>query len=103
MFTDTIPLNLARELENKGFFPDISAADWDIIEADWKTKEFCYDTYAEVFDWLYKKRGIYIMIGYDEESSMWLYIFGFYGAWEIGCKTWNETANMAIRKALEKI
>lgn len=102
MYTDRISLDLAKELESKGFIPDIGADDWDIIAAEWKTAEACFDTYADVFDWLYEK-GIYIMISQKEDTNEWLYLLGFYGVYKYGGETWNEAADTAIRMALKII
>lgn len=102
MYTDEIPLDLARELESKGFIPDIGPTDWDVVKAEWKTKESCYDNYADVLDWLYKK-GVYIQLLQTDDTHEWLYLLGFYGVYQYGGKTWNEAMNVAIRKALETI
>lgn len=105
MYTDRISLDLARELESKGFIPDIVADGyWDIVKAEWKTEEACYDTYADVFDWFMEK-GIYISICHMRTSVglEWYPMVNHSCPPAIDGREWNHSANIAIRKALELI
>lgn len=103
MYTDRIPLELAKELESKGFIAEIGPDDWDVVEAEWKTKESSYSTYAEVFDWLIEEKGIYISIyhRYTSVGLEWFPMVNGLFPYVIDGREWNHSANLAIRKALE--
>lgn len=103
-FTQSIPPDLAEKLKAAGM-PEIKI-EWNPIHE----KYHCFNTYAEVFDWLMQKGILIIIKPYWNTSSWESYVTKISetdmpkdGREIYVHPTWHEAAEKAIEKALTLI
>lgn len=131
-YTETIPVDLARALKDKGMLlhklPNTSVSECiteDVVirmsnepvpSPVMGLRKYALPTYAEVFDWLMSEKGVYISGFRRFNTWRWAYATEWrfrieledisqeeVNGYMVNGNTWYEAANTAIKKALTLI